>query len=72
MKNGCTTGVKALRLCFEILLDRHTDSRFTGRLMKLVGEIQRRDYTVNQGKNLFSFPNQVPCWEILYSISGEG
>ena len=60
MINGCTTGVKALRHCFEILLDKHTDSRFTGRLMKLVGEIQRRDYTVKQGKKSVFFSKSSP------------
>jgi hypothetical protein len=60
MENGCTAGVKALRYCFEILLDKHTDSRFTGRLMKIVGEIFRRDHTANQGKKSVYFSKSSP------------
>ena len=40
--NGSATAVKGLRVCFQTLLE-YTDSRFTGRLMKIATEIYRRD-----------------------------
>jgi hypothetical protein len=40
--NGSATAVKGLRVCFQNLMD-YTDSRFTGRLMKIATEIYRRD-----------------------------
>lgn len=60
MENGCTAGVKALRLCFQSLLDRHTDYRFTGRLMKLVAEILRRDFVVKKNRKSLYFSRMMP------------
>jgi hypothetical protein len=60
MENGCTAGVKALRLGFELLLDKHTDSRFTGRLMSLVSVILRMDFDyINNRKSLY-FSRMMP------------
>jgi hypothetical protein len=40
--NGSATAVKGLRVCFQNLMD-YTDSRFTGRLMKITTMIYKRD-----------------------------
>ena len=60
MENGCTAGVKALRLCFQSLLDRHTDFRFTGRLMSLVAEILKRDFVLKQNRKSLFFSRAMP------------
>lgn len=54
-KNGCAAGVKALRKGFELLLAVHTDSRFTGRLMKMVAEIFQRDHVKGKMKKSVLF-----------------
>lgn len=40
--NGSATAVKGLRVCFQNLME-YTDSRFTGRLMKIATMIYKRD-----------------------------
>ena len=65
MENGCTAGVKALRLCFQSLLDRHTDFRFTGRLMSLVAEILRMDFVVKQNRKSLYFSRAMPLLSTL-------
>ena len=57
-KNGCAAGVKALRKGFEMLLTVHTDSRFTGRLMKIVAEIFRRDFVKGKMKKSVLFSQE--------------
>jgi hypothetical protein len=64
-KNGCTAGVKALRLCFQSLLDRHTDFRFTGRLMSLVAEILKRDFVLKQNRKSLYFSREMPLLTTL-------
>jgi hypothetical protein len=59
-KNGCAAGVKALRKGFELLLADHTDSRFTGRLMKIVAEIFRRDDVKGKMKKSVLFSQERP------------
>lgn len=55
---GCAVGVKALRYCFKSLLDNHTDSHFTGRLMKLVTGIYHMDFEGTTSKKSISFSKQ--------------
>ena len=55
---GCAVGVKALRHCFPELLDDHTDSRFTGRLMKLVKGIYHMDREGATGKKSIFFSKE--------------
>ena len=64
-KNGCAAGVKALRKGFELLLVDHTDSRFTGRLMKKVAEIFRRDEGKGKMKKSVLFSEQKPFLETM-------
>jgi len=55
---GSAVGVKALRHCFPELLDEHTDSRFTGRLMKLVNGIYHMDQEGATGKKSILFSKE--------------
>ena len=55
---GSAVGVKALRHCFLDLLDEHTDSRFTGRLMKLVNGIYHMDREGATGKKSIVFSKE--------------
>ena len=55
---GCAVGVKALRYCFKSLLDNHTDSHFTGRLMKLVTGIYHMDHEGATGKKSIFFSKE--------------
>jgi len=64
-KNGCSAGVKALRKGFELFLVDHTDSRFTGRLMKIVAEIFRRDYGKGKMKKSVLFSQEKPYLETM-------
>jgi len=57
-KNGCAAGVKALRQGFQLLLADHTDSRFTGRLMKIVAEVFRRDFVKGKMKKSVFFSHE--------------
>jgi hypothetical protein len=64
-KNGCAAGVMALRKGFELLLADHTDSRFTGRLMKTVAEIFRRDVGKGKMKKSVLFSQQKSFLETV-------
>ena len=57
---GSGIAVKAIRRGFLNLLPDQTDSRFTGRLMKLVKEINRRDYEGIHGKRAIMFSTDRP------------
>ena len=57
---GCGVAVKALRLGFMDLIYEYTDARFTGRLMKLVAEIYRRDKEGEKGKHAIRFSESRP------------
>ena len=70
-KNGCTAGVKALRLCFQSLLDRHTDFWFTGRLMSLVAEILKRDFVLKQNRKSLYFSRAMPLLGIIEFDKGK-
>jgi hypothetical protein len=53
--NGCGMAVKAIRLGLMNLLPEQTDRYFTGRLMKVVKEINRRDDVGLRGKRSIFF-----------------
>jgi len=55
--NGSASAVKGLRVCFQNLMD-YTDSRFTGRLMKIATEIYKRDSEGEHCKKSVYFSRQ--------------
>ena len=71
MENGCTAGVKALRLCFQSILEGHTDVRFTGRLMSLVAEILKRDFVLKQNRKSLYFSRAMPLLGIIEFDKGK-
>jgi len=57
---GCGVAVKAIRRGLLNLIPEQTDKNFTGRLMKVVKEINRRDYEGVRGKRAIIFSGQRP------------
>ncbi|NWJ49456.1 MAG: hypothetical protein HXX14_10115 [Bacteroidetes bacterium] len=57
---GCGVAVKALRLGFLNLLPDQTDKNFTGRLMRIVKEVNRRDIEGVKGKRGIYFSEARP------------
>jgi hypothetical protein len=58
--SGCGLAVKAIRRGLLNLLPEQSDPHFTGRLMKVVKEINRRDYEGIRGKKAISFSSNQP------------
>ena len=58
--SGCGAAVKAIRRGFLNLLPEQTDKRFTGRLMRIVKEINRRDYEGIRGQRSIMFSTSRP------------
>ena len=57
---GCGVAVKAIRRGLLNLLPEQTDKLFTSRLMKVVKEINRRDYEGIRGKRAIIFSGERP------------
>lgn len=68
---GCGVAVKALRLGFMDLLADYTDSRFMGRLMKLVAVIYQRDKQGVKGKHAIRFSENRPLLATIKLQVGE-
>ena len=66
---GCGLAVKAIRRGFINLLPDQTDSHFTGRLMSMVKEVNRRDFEGLRGKRaiLFSVSRTTLC-TIVFNV----
>ena len=66
---GCGVAVKALRYGFINLLPEQTDKGFTGRLMRLVKEINRHDIEGERGKRsiIFSSAKPILC-KIVFNV----
>jgi hypothetical protein len=62
---GCGVAVKAIRRGLLNLLPEQTDKLFTGRLMKVVKEINRRDYEGVRGKRAIIFSGERPFLSTL-------
>lgn len=58
--SGCGAAVKAIRRGFLNLLPEQTDPHFTGRLMRIVKEINRRDYEGIRGQRAIVFSASRP------------
>ena len=58
---GCGVAVKAIRRGLINLLPEQTDSRFTGRLMRIVKEVNRRDIEGLRGKRAILFSASRPA-----------
>ena len=57
---GCGVAVKAIRRGLLNLLPEQADKHFTGRLMRVVKEINRRDYEGVRGKRAIIFSGERP------------
>ena len=57
---GCGVAVKAIRLGLLNLLPEQTDKNFTGRLMRIVKEVNRRDMEGIRGKRAILFSASRP------------
>ena len=62
---GCGVAVKAIRRGLLNLLPEQTDKLFTSRLMKVVKEINRRDYEGVRGKRAIIFSGERPFLSTL-------
>jgi len=58
---GCGVAVKAIRRGLINHLPEQTDSRFTGRLMRIVKEVNRRDIEGTRGKRAILFSASRPA-----------
>ena len=63
--SGCGAAVKAIRRGFLNLLPEQTDKRFTGRLMRIVKDINRRDYEGIRGQRAIMFSASRPLLATL-------
>ena len=66
---GCGLAVKAIRRGFINLLPEQTDTHFTGRLMSMVKEVNRRDYEGLRGKRAILFSVSRPVFlTIVFNV----
>jgi len=69
---GCGSAVKAIRRGLQNLIPEQTDRNFTGRLMRVVKEINRRDAAGTSGKRAIIFSGERPFLSTIVLNNLEG